>query len=73
MGVLDEEWVWRTDGAPTTDIEALKGGISGAIKRVAVQFGMGAYLYGSTARRESPAPLSVQRSFSGCQTHMVSR
>ena len=49
MGVLDEEWIWRTDGAPTTDIEALKGGISGAIKRVAVQFGMGAYLYAMDA------------------------
>lgn len=45
----DEEWIWRTDGAPTTDIEALKGGISGAIKRVAVQFGMGAYLYSMDA------------------------
>jgi hypothetical protein len=47
MGIkTTKEWVWRTDGAPVTDIEPLKGGISGAIKRVAVQFGMGRYLYG---------------------------
>ena len=39
------EWITRTDGADATDIEAVKGGISGAIKRVAVQFGIGRYLY----------------------------
>lgn len=39
------EWISRTDGADATDIEAVKGGISGAIKRSAVQFGIGRYLY----------------------------
>lgn len=39
------EWISRVDGADSTDIEAVKGGISGAIKRAAVQFGIGRYLY----------------------------
>lgn len=39
------EWLSRTDGADATDIEAVKGGISGAIKRAAVLFGIGRYLY----------------------------
>ena len=39
------EWLSREDGADSTDIEAVKGGISGAIKRAAVQFGIGRYLY----------------------------
>lgn len=39
------EWVSREDGADSTDIEAVKGGISGAIKRAAVHFGIGRYLY----------------------------
>lgn len=39
------EWISRTDGADSTDIEAVKGGISGAIKRCAVLFGVGRYLY----------------------------
>lgn len=39
------EWISRTDGADATDIEAVKGGISGAIKRASVLFGCGRYLY----------------------------
>lgn len=39
------EWISRTDGADATDIEPVKGGISGAIKRCAVHFGIGRYLY----------------------------
>ena len=39
------EFISRTDGADATDIEPVKGGISGAIKRVAVQYGIGRYLY----------------------------
>ena len=39
------EWISRTDGADATDIEPVKGGISGAIKRAAVHFGIGRYLY----------------------------
>ena len=39
------EWVMRQDGAQYTNIESFKGGISDALKRVAVLFGMGRYLY----------------------------
>ena len=39
------EWVTKWDGADETDIEATKGGISDAMKRAAVQFGIGRYLY----------------------------
>lgn len=39
-------WIWKEDGAENTDIEAVKGGLSGAMKRAAVQWGCGRYLYG---------------------------
>ena len=39
-------WVAKEDGAENTDIEAVKGGLSGAMKRAAVQWGCGRYLYG---------------------------
>lgn len=42
---IDGKWVTKTDGADQTDIEAVKGGISGAVKRAAVQWGIGRYLY----------------------------
>ena len=42
---FDGEWVWKWDGAQKTDIEPLKGGISGAVKRAAVHWGIGRYLY----------------------------
>lgn len=41
----DGAWVWKWDGAQKTDIEPLKGGISGAVKRAAVHWGIGRYLY----------------------------
>ncbi|MCP3684312.1 MAG: recombinase [bacterium] len=41
----DAEWVTKWDGAENTDIEAVKGGLSGAMKRAAVQWGIGRYLY----------------------------
>lgn len=39
------EWVWKFDGAENTKIESIKGGISDALKRTAVQWGIGRYLY----------------------------
>ena len=47
LGVrIGGDWVWKENGASQTDIEAFKGGISGAIKRVASSgFGIGRYLY----------------------------
>ena len=40
-----KEWVTKWDGAENTDIEAMKGGLSGSMKRSAVQWGIGRYLY----------------------------
>ena len=42
---LNGEWVTKWDGADQTDIEAAKGGFSNAMKRAAVQWGIGRYLY----------------------------
>ena len=40
-----EEWITKYDGSDNTSIEATKGGLSGSMKRAAVQFGIGRYLY----------------------------
>lgn len=56
------EWISRTDGADSTDIEAVKGGISGSIKRAAVHFGIGRYLYNL---KENWANISTSGKFSG--------
>ena len=40
------EWVWKSNGAGDTDIEASKGALSDAFKRAAVLWGVGRYLYG---------------------------
>lgn len=42
---INDEWIWKEDGAENSDIEAAKGGISDAFKRAAVQWGIGRYLY----------------------------
>lgn len=42
---LHGEWVGKCDASQYTNIEATKGGRSGAMKRAAVQWGMGRYLY----------------------------
>jgi hypothetical protein len=39
------EWITKTDAADTSDIEAIKGGVSDALKRAAVKWGIGRYLY----------------------------
>jgi hypothetical protein len=41
----DTEWVWKSDGAGDTDVEAAKGALSDAFKRAAVRWGIGRYLY----------------------------
>lgn len=43
--LTDPNWVWKWDGAENTDVEAVKGGLSGSMKRAAVQWGIGRYLY----------------------------
>ena len=40
-----KEWVTKWDGAENTDIESVKGGLSDAMKRAAVQWGIGRILY----------------------------
>lgn len=39
------EWIMKTDGAGDTDVEGEKGAISDALKRAAVSWGIGRYLY----------------------------
>lgn len=42
---LGEEWISRSDGAGATDVESIKGAYSSALKRAAVLWGIGRYLY----------------------------
>jgi len=42
---VGDSWVWKSDGAGSTDIEAEKGQISDSFKRTAVKWGVGRYLY----------------------------
>jgi hypothetical protein len=42
---IEGEWVWKSDGAGDTDVEAEKGALSDAFKRAAVRWGIGRYLY----------------------------
>lgn len=41
----NNEWITRYDGAEYTNIEPLKGALSGSMKRAGAQFGIGRYLY----------------------------
>lgn len=42
---INDEWVTKADGAGDSDVEAEKGAISDALKRAAVKWGIGRYLY----------------------------
>jgi hypothetical protein len=42
---IGDEWITKWDGASNSDIEPTKGGLSDAMKRAAVQWGIGRYLY----------------------------
>lgn len=42
---VNDEWIWKADGAGDSDIEAEKGALSDAFKRAAVRWGVGRYLY----------------------------
>lgn len=42
---VGDEWIGKTDGAGDTAVEGEKGGISDALKRAAVLWGVGRYLY----------------------------
>jgi hypothetical protein len=45
---IENEWVTKWDGAENTNIDPVKGGLSGAMKRAGVQWGIGRYLYNLT-------------------------
>lgn len=46
IGILcGDHWVWKSNGAGDSDIEAEKGALSDAFKRAAVLWGVGRYLY----------------------------
>ena len=46
IGILcNDVWIWKSDGAGDSDIEASKGRISDAFKRTAVHWGIARYLY----------------------------
>ena len=48
ISILHEgEWICKWDGAEDSQIESLKGGLSDSMKRCAVQWGIGRYLYNS--------------------------
>lgn len=42
---VGDTWVWKADGAGDTAVEKEKGGISDALKRAGVAWGVGRYLY----------------------------
>ena len=42
---IDGEWIWREDGAGDSAVEAEKGALSDALKRAAVRWGVGRFLY----------------------------
>lgn len=56
---IEGAWVTKSDGAGDTDVEGEKGAISDALKRAAVSWGIGRYLY----RLDSPwVPCEVKQS-----------
>jgi hypothetical protein len=42
---MNNEWIGKSDGAGDSAIEGAKGGISDALKRAGVRWGIGRYLY----------------------------
>ncbi|AJJ18158.1 Rad52/Rad22 family DNA repair protein [Yersinia intermedia] len=55
---VEEEWITKWDAAENTQVEAVKGGMSGAMKRAAVQWGIGRYLY---QLEEGFAEISIEK------------
>ena len=50
------EWITKADGADDTNIEAAKGGISDSLKRAAVLWSIGRYLYHPAAFNSAKVP-----------------
>lgn len=42
---INDEWITKWDGASDSNKDGVKGGLSGAMKRAACQWGIGRYLY----------------------------
>jgi len=59
-GVADE-WIWKSDGAPETTIEAEKGALSDAFKRAGVKWGIARYLYDDAPPPPQQAPPPPQK------------
>ena len=63
--MLNGEWVTKTDAAEPTQIESVKGAYSDALKRAAVHWGIGRYLYNldnswvAVNRKRSPGAVYV--------------
>lgn len=53
---IDGEWVTKSNAAGYTKIESVKGGASDALKRAAVLFGVGRYLYYLTPSTKEQLP-----------------
>lgn len=53
---INGEWISKSDGAENTDIEAVKGGLSSAMKRAAAQWQIGRYLYALPTMRAAINP-----------------
>ena len=60
------EWVWKSDGAGETDIEAEKGSFSDALKRAAVSWGVARDLY-PTANQSGTGGSGPSRARSGAR------
>ena len=52
-----DKWITKWDGSEYSQIESLKGALSGAMKRTAVQFGIGRYLYSLDTEFATCAPV----------------
>lgn len=46
----DAEWITKWDGSDESNMDATKGGLSGAMKRAGYQLGIGRYLYELTSQ-----------------------
>ncbi|OGI30664.1 MAG: hypothetical protein A2287_04705 [Candidatus Melainabacteria bacterium RIFOXYA12_FULL_32_12] len=62
---VNDNWVYKENGASETQVEAFKGGISGSFKRVAASgYGIGRYLYNletafAEVSKEKPSNMSA--------------
>lgn len=63
-----DTWVTKWDGAEYTNVEPLKGALSGAMKRAAVQLGIGRYLYNIDEQWVECTPVNSRRD---CQHNFI--